>query len=148
MQRGAAPKMPLSAKEHPAYEALAPLCAKYSAQASALWQTYVDLVYAAGWTHVDAVDVPRAAACGAGDKGGAFGSVGWAIVCGAPPSGQQRQAVVPMAVEQTLTTATLGELFARLPDGVAQTHVLLAMYSGDSTVVYYKMSEGLVKPVN
>lgn len=39
-------------------------------------------------------------------------------------------------------------MFAHLPDGVAATHLLLAMMSSDSTVVYYKLSQGLVKPVN
>lgn len=37
---------------------------------------------------------------------------------------------------------------AHLPADVASKHILLAMLSSDSTVVYYKLSSGLVKPVN
>ena len=40
---------PLHAERHAAYAAVEPLCAKYPAQAGALFQTYVDLKYAARW---------------------------------------------------------------------------------------------------
>ena len=53
-----------------------------------------------------------------------------------------------MLVEETMDTALFSEVFARLPNEVAPTHVLLAMMSNDATVVYYKLSQGLVKPVN
>lgn len=39
-------------------------------------------------------------------------------------------------------------MFAHLPPDVAHDHIVLAMMSNDSTVVYYKLSRGLVKPVN
>lgn len=61
---------------------------------------------------------------------------------------QTPQAVLPMSVEQSFDTAMFSSVFAHLPPGVATTHILLAMLSNDSTVVYYKLSSGLVKPVN
>lgn len=53
-----------------------------------------------------------------------------------------------MLIEQVLDTRMLTDVFARLPHGVDTSHVLLAMMSNDSTVVYYKLSQGMVKPVN
>ena len=53
-----------------------------------------------------------------------------------------------MLIEQVIDTAMFHDLFARLPEHVDSTQLLLAMMSNDSTVVYYKLSQGMVKPVN
>lgn len=128
---------PLHAERHAAYAVVEPLCAKYPAQAGALFQTYVDLKYAARWRALDVHDTAS------------FGKPGWAILVGeAPDTNQTRQVVVPLLLEQTVDTHMFTELFAHLPPDAVTSHILLAMMSNDSTVVYYKLSQGMVKPVN
>lgn len=64
--------------------------------------------------------------------------------------------VVPMVLEQAIDSAMyvrhtdrrLSDLFAHLPSDATHTHVLLAMMSNDATVVYYRLSQGMVKPIN
>jgi len=61
-----------------------------------------------------------------------------------------------MAIEQAMDSAMyvrrtdgrLSDLFAQLPSDAVHTHVLLAMMSNDATVVYYRLSQGMVKPIN
>lgn len=53
-----------------------------------------------------------------------------------------------MQVKALTLCFSFSALFAKIPEGVASNHILLAMMSNDSTVVYYKLSKGMVKPVN
>ena len=50
---------PLHAELHTAYAAVAPLSTKYPAQEGALFQTFVDLKYAARWRFLEVHDVQR-----------------------------------------------------------------------------------------
>ncbi|WFC95805.1 hypothetical protein MBRA1_002459 [Malassezia brasiliensis] len=129
---------------HAAHSAVDPMAQAYPAQAAALFQTYVDLRYAASWRDLRVIEIVRDAS---GDAR-AFGARGWALICGTAPQTTQPQAVLPMSIEQTFDTAMFSSVFAQLPNDVAASHLLLAMMSSDSTVVYYKLSQGLVKPVN
>ncbi|KAI3617801.1 hypothetical protein CBS9595_003710 [Malassezia furfur] len=136
---------------HAAHSAIDPMAQAYPAQAAALFQTYVDLRYAASWRDLRVIEIVRDAS---GDAR-TFGARGWALICGTAPQATQPQAVLPMSIEQTFDTAMyvahsprFSSVFAQLPDDVAASHLLLAMMSSDSTVVYYKLSQGLVKPVN
>ncbi|KAL4400372.1 tRNA-intron endonuclease [Malassezia pachydermatis] len=150
MDDSATPRVgaPLQAATHVAYAAVAPLGAKYPAQEAALFQTYVDLKYAARWQSLDVVDLPNDSSSTATLPTSTFGEQGWAVLIGLAPSSKEKQVVVPMLIEQSFTTATFSALFAKIPEGVASNHILLAMMSNDSTVVYYKLSKGMVKPVN
>lgn len=68
------------------------------------------------------------------------------------------ETVIPCHISDTLSVAYFDDIFASLspvpsPAAPEQTeletgHILLAMLSADSTVVYYKLASGLVKPVN
>lgn len=145
MNQGTTPQVP---PERPALAKLAPLCTKYPSQAAALVQTWEDLKYSAGWTQLSTVDIERATSPVKGYAPKGFGSQGWVLICGRPRGAKSNTAVLPMLVEETMDTALFSEVFARLPNEVAPTHVLLAMMSNDATVVYYKLSQGLVKPVN
>lgn len=128
---------PWHAERHAAYAVVEPLCAKYPAQASALFQTYVDLKYAARWRALAVHDTAS------------FGMPGWAILVGeAPNTNQTRQVVLPLSLERTVNTHMFTELFAHLPPDAVASHILLALMSNDATVVYYKLSQGMVKPVN
>ncbi|WFD04790.1 hypothetical protein MVES1_000114 [Malassezia vespertilionis] len=137
-------QVPTAKSGHPAYPAVELLCEKYPVQRAALFQTFVDLQYAAAWCDLRAVDIPR-------DIQGdvyTFGGKGWAMLIGFAPDSTVPQSVLPMAIEQAFTTSMIADLFASLPEDVVQTHILLAMMSGDATVVYYKLSRGMTKPVN
>lgn len=75
----------LQAETHEAYKDVRPLCNKYLSQASALFQTYVDLKYAARWRELDAREVARPGASG---DAAAFGAAGWAVIVGLAPGGK------------------------------------------------------------
>ena len=79
----------LQAESHEAYQDVQPLCDKYVSQASALFQTYVDLKYAARWRELDARAIERP---GGRADAAAFGAVGWAVIVGQAPSSKARVA--------------------------------------------------------
>ena len=146
---GAPPQTPdgaLRAKDHQSYPQVEALCAKYPVQAGALFQTFVDLQFSARWRELQAVDVPRDPPA----PGGGLGSAGWAVVRGIPRDASDAMFVVPMDLDETLTAElcvcadSIHDIFARLD----VRHVLMAMMSNDGTVVYYRLSQGMVKPVN
>jgi len=76
---------PLHAELHTAYAAVAPLSTKYPAQEGALFQTFVDLKYAARWRFLEVHDVQRSEIADP-----AFGKSGWAIVTGQAPNSKVR----------------------------------------------------------
>lgn len=86
---------------HAAHGAVDPMAQAYPAQAAALFQTYVDLRYAASWRDLRVIEVVRDAF---GDAR-AFGGRGWALICGTAPQDTQPQVVLPMSIEQTFDTA-------------------------------------------
>ena len=71
-------------------------------------------------------------------------------------SQKQPELILPCHVADVLSIAYFESVFASLAalpqlegEGELQTaHILLAILSPDSTVVYYKLAKGLVKPVN
>ncbi|WFD28641.1 hypothetical protein MNAN1_003654 [Malassezia nana] len=139
------------AATHEAFAIVQSLCDTYPSQASALFQTYVDLRYAARWRDLQVRSIQRrvGATDAASEAANAdFGANGWAIFVGVAPGSKDKQVVVPMVLEQAIDSAMLGNLFARLPEDAVHTHVLLAMMSNDATVVYYRLSQGMVKPIN
>ena len=89
----------LRAKDHPAYPQVEALCAKYPVQAGALFQTFVDLQFAARWRELHVLDFPRAPPA----AGGGLGSSGWAVVHGIPRDASSPTCVVPMDIDETLT---------------------------------------------
>lgn len=118
-------------------------CEAHPKQAAALWQAYCDLAYAANWA--DLAPLPTAAP--------------WALLVGSPPAplagaaattaaASKPTAVFPVDIAAVLSPRDLTSVFAALPPSVDSETILLAVVSNDSTVVYYKLARGLVKPVN
>lgn len=154
------------AATHEAFAIVQPLCDTYPSQASALFQTYLDLRYAARWRDLQVRSIQRrvGATESASEAANAdFGANGWAIVVGIAPGSKVRKPAhtrtskwwCPWSWSRPsirpctcIHSHRLGDLFARLPDDVVHTHVLLAMMSNDATVVYYRLSQGMVKPIN
>ncbi|WFD03979.1 hypothetical protein MOBT1_002676 [Malassezia obtusa] len=90
------------ATHHAAHAAVDPYAKTYPSQAAALFQTYVDLRYAAAWRDLRIIEIVRD---DAGDAA-VFGGRGWALIRGTAPQSEQAQAVLPMAIEQSFDTTT------------------------------------------
>lgn len=142
------PSGALRAEDHPSYPRVAALCAKYPAQGGALFQTFVDLQFSARWRELEAFEVPRGepASGSGGASGSDLGAAGWAFVSGVPRDGGARVPVLPLDIDETLSAGVIRDIFAALPPDAPC--VLLALMSGDGTVVYYRLAKGMVKPVN
>lgn len=91
---------PPLATEHASYPQLSALARKYPAQAGALFQTFVDLEYAAQAESLEPTEVERDATA----PSNAFGQRGWALVCSQLRGRKERVAILPMPVEQEITT--------------------------------------------
>jgi tRNA-splicing endonuclease subunit Sen15, fungi type len=115
---------------HPSSAVLAPLLQKYPRVAGSLFQTYNDLVHAQQWTAVETIDL---APCSRG------------ALKGYRPNAANDDLlfVVPCSLAETLSAAWIRAAFS----GLGSPELLyLAIASEDSSVVYYKISQGIVKP--
>ncbi|SJX66151.1 uncharacterized protein SRS1_13588 [Sporisorium reilianum f. sp. reilianum] len=183
---------------HPSYPAVAPLCKRYPTQASAIFQTYLDLKNgAAAWDVVEPLALSlhpastaeeetvedlsgisdaeadeliqaRLQALDAGpgrlglvgaDAGGEdeLNKTGLAAIKGRRKDAKAYEIVIPLTITQHLRPTQLNAIFslveahaASCPPGedIDTSHVLLAIIAPDSTLVYYVVSQGMVKPVN
>ena len=113
---------------HPSYSALEPLLKKYPRAAGPLFQAYNDLSLAQRWADVQPLDLP-----------------GWArgALKGLRPGTDSTTFVVPCALVESLSAAWIRAAFQGLGDPDA---LYLAIVSDDSSLVYYKLSRGIVKP--
>jgi tRNA-splicing endonuclease subunit Sen15, fungi type len=118
--------------KHPSYEKLAPLLQKYPRSAGPLFQTYNDLVHAQNWTEVEVIDLE---------------SCSRAAMKGIRPNTQEEDTeqsfVVPCALSETLSAEWIRAAFDGLDN---PNHLYLAITSEDASLVYYKISRGIVKP--
>lgn len=89
------------AVHHAAHAAVDAYAKQYASQAAALFQTYVDLRYAAAWRSLRVCDVVRHPS----GEAAQFGGRGWALICGTAPHTENAQAVLPMNIEQSFDTA-------------------------------------------
>ncbi|KAI0070036.1 hypothetical protein K474DRAFT_1670477 [Panus rudis PR-1116 ss-1] len=113
---------------HPSYKVLEPLITKYPAAAGALFQTYNDLALSQQWTDLEIIDVPE---CSRG------------ALRGRRPKTEDILYVVPCSLSESLSMSWFHEAFERLGK---PPHIYLAINTEDSSIVYYKLSPGIVKP--
>ncbi|SNX82063.1 uncharacterized protein MEPE_00769 [Melanopsichium pennsylvanicum] len=193
-----------SPSSHPSFPAVAPLCKRYPTQASAVFQTYLDLKNgAAAWDTVEplalssspsidqaSVSVERdlsnltdaeaealvqqrleslkkgVSKLGLvyGTEQGASGEdkeelleVGVAAIKGRRKDAKAYEVVIPLTISQHLRASQLKAIFTLVDEHAATcpaeeqvdtSHVLLAIIAPDSTLVYYLVSKGMVKPIN
>ncbi|TFK86374.1 hypothetical protein K466DRAFT_600376 [Polyporus arcularius HHB13444] len=114
--------------KHPSYEALSPYLSKYPKAAGSLFQTYNDLKLAQQWTDLEVVELPGCARCG---------------MRGRRPQMDDLLCVVPCSLSESLSTEWIRTTFKELG---SPPHVYLAINTEDSSIVYYKISPGIVKP--
>lgn len=189
---------------HPSYPAVAPLCRRYPTQASAIFQTYLDLKNgAAAWDVVEPLalslhpqsdsnvkreveerDLSRISDAEAealieqrlqaldrgtaklGLVGGSEGQdeggeellkVGLAAIKGRRKDAKSFEIVIPLTITQYLRPTQLTAIFTLIQahaatcvpnEQIDTSHVLLAIIAPDSTLVYYIVSQDMVKPIN
>ncbi|KZT38589.1 hypothetical protein SISSUDRAFT_985994, partial [Sistotremastrum suecicum HHB10207 ss-3] len=111
------------------YPILAPVIKKYPATAGPLFQTYNDLSLAQRWESLEIIDLSNAL------RGGFRGR--------RPGTQTESSVVVPCFLTESLSMSWISSVFQDLPD---VKDFYLAICTEDSSVVYYRMSKGIVKP--
>ncbi|KAH7884296.1 Sen15 protein-domain-containing protein [Phlebopus sp. FC_14] len=128
---------------HPSYRdpQLSHLLTKYPTSSHSLFQTYNDVTFSQKWTQVETVDIPEL------QRG---------VIRGFSPSHSSDtpttpSLVLPCSLSESLTTSLFKNAFSTLRtaagNGKAEPEALfLAICAEDSSIVYYKISNGIVKP--
>ncbi|PWN20326.1 hypothetical protein BCV69DRAFT_312922 [Microstroma glucosiphilum] len=146
-------QVPVGAKTHSSYEPLKEIMALYPRQSGPIFHSYTDLTHAARWEEMTAVDLGKEKQTRLQRVSGS----GWAGLIGRRPGGKKLEAVIPCHIADTLSTSFFDGIYSALAtlssseerfEELETEHILLAVLSPDSTVVYYKLAKGLVKPVN
>ncbi|KAF8965128.1 tRNA intron endonuclease [Flammula alnicola] len=132
-------------ESHTSFPVLSPFIAKYPRASSSLVQAYNDIVYAQQWNGVEVIDLES---CSRG------------AIKGKKAGTEETLYVVPCALAETLSFAWLQDAFAQLfpkpssadtsetntPADSTTPFLYLAITSQDASIVYYKLSKGIVKP--
>ncbi|KAA1469694.1 hypothetical protein DENSPDRAFT_638003 [Dentipellis sp. KUC8613] len=113
---------------HPTYAVLAPYLTKYSNAAGAVYQTYNDLLLAQRWSDLEVVELPSCGRCGF--RG--FRPETIAVSC-----------VVPCSLAEMISMSWLQDAFEGFGN---PPELYVAISSDDASTVYYKLSQGIVKP--
>ncbi|KAK0480985.1 Sen15 protein-domain-containing protein [Armillaria luteobubalina] len=116
---------------HPSTSALTLLLSKYPKTSGTLFLVYNDVVHAQSWKDVESVDLGEQCLRGA--------------IKGRRPNTDTNEPVyiVPCALAETVSYAWLHSAFKSLSDS---SEICLGMTADDSSIVYYKISSGIVKP--
>ncbi|KAJ4472918.1 tRNA intron endonuclease [Lentinula edodes] len=117
---------------HPSYPALASVAEKYPTHRGSLFQTYNDILLAQQWRDVQVIDLAR---CKRG-----------AIQGRRPRTAADADLllhIVPCSLAESISLAWIQDVFAALANPPS---IYLAVVSDDSSIVYYKLSSGIVKP--
>ncbi|KAE9404890.1 hypothetical protein BT96DRAFT_813054 [Gymnopus androsaceus JB14] len=118
---------------HPSYPALASVVERYPAHGGPLFQTYNDILLAQQWRDVVVVDLGELCKRGA-------------IKGKRPKTATDAESVlyiVPCSLAESISMAWIKDVFTALADPPS---IYLAVASDDSSIVYYKLSSGIVKP--
>jgi len=115
-------------EKHPSYSTLSSILPKYPKAAGALFQTYNDILYTQQWSEVEVLDLPS---CSRG------------AVKGRRPQTEEILWVIPCSLAETLSTSWLVDAFKELQQ---PKEIYLAITAEDASIVYYKISQGIVKP--
>lgn len=113
---------------HPSHQELSALLPKYPKAAGALFQTYNDLKFAQQWTDLEIIDL---SSCSRG------------ALRGRRPKMETSLCVIPCSLAESLSISWLQGAFRELGE---PSEVYLAVNAEDSSIVYYKISPGIIKP--
>ncbi|KAK7467144.1 hypothetical protein VKT23_004203 [Stygiomarasmius scandens] len=122
-------------ESHPSYPKLSILVQKYPLSAGSLFQTYNDLVLAQQWRDVQVTDLgetcKRASIQGKRPAHIAVDDVDTTLH------------VVPCSMSESISLGWISDVFKALSNPES---LYLAIVTDDSSIVYYKLSPGIVKP--
>jgi len=118
----------MAMENHPSYQALSAVLPKYPRAAGCLFQAYNDVLFAQQWTDVEVIDLQG---CSRG------------AIKGRKPNTETFLHVVPCSLAETISFGWLQQAFSLLSD---PPEIYLAITSEDASIVYYKISLGIVKP--
>ncbi|KAI6108519.1 tRNA intron endonuclease [Pisolithus croceorrhizus] len=120
---------------HPSYAELTCYLSKYPSSAGALFQTFNDITLAQKWTNIELVDLPDCQRAAVKGLRPSSDSVELPSTC----------VVLPCALAEPISTSYFGAAFTSLGER-APKEIYLAICAEDSSIVYYKISKGIVKP--
>ncbi|KAF9648031.1 hypothetical protein BDM02DRAFT_3097127 [Thelephora ganbajun] len=115
-------------EKHPSFPAVSHLLKKYPNVGGALFQTYNDLSLGQGWKDVQVLDLQTCSR---------------PALRGIRPGSDVSVYVLPCWLSENLTMSLVHGAFEDM-GGV--TEFYMAITAEDSSIVYYKLSKGLVKP--
>ncbi|KIO25664.1 hypothetical protein M407DRAFT_244024 [Tulasnella calospora MUT 4182] len=118
--------------------ALKEACTSYPRHAGSLFQAYNDLKLAQKWTNISIVDIPAL------KRSAVRGDMPAAAETSEENSTLQSRIVVPCTLSENLSIEWINTVFdAVIPP---PSEIYLGIVSDDSSIVYYKLSKGMVKP--
>ncbi|TFK71296.1 hypothetical protein BDN72DRAFT_837902 [Pluteus cervinus] len=112
---------------HPSFDLLSPYLTKYPQAGGSLFQVYNDIKYSQQWEQIELVELESCNRVG---------------IKGRKPGVETSLYVVPCSLPESISFGWLSSAFASFPS----SSIYLAITSEDSSVVYYKISQGIVKP--
>ncbi|KAI9465015.1 tRNA intron endonuclease [Lactarius psammicola] len=115
-------------ESHPTYLPLKGAVQRYPHAASAIFQTYNDLLLVQRWSELELVDLPTCERCG---------------FQGHRPENNTLTYVVPCSLAESLSMSWLKSAFSEFEH---PGELFLAINAEDSSIVYYKLSVGITKP--
>ncbi|CEL52024.1 hypothetical protein RSOLAG1IB_00561 [Rhizoctonia solani AG-1 IB] len=119
-------------ENHPSFAILREYIQRYPKSRGAIYQAYNDIVYAQQWAEPQVIDAPK---------------LGRVIISGTRPEQTHRSFVVPCGLHELLSIDWITEAFQGLAES-GELDAYLGIVSDDSSIVYYKITPGIVKPRN
>ncbi|KAF9511379.1 hypothetical protein BS47DRAFT_1331017 [Hydnum rufescens UP504] len=111
------------------YNDLQTVCARYPKHAQSLFQTYNDMIYVQQWVDVNVVEIAE---------------LSRAIVTGRKAADEPMRIVVPCSLSENLSIKWLNDVFQNCSP--IPNEIWIGIVGDDSSMVYYKLSKGIVKP--
>jgi len=115
---------------HPAYsDDVKALCQKYPRQAGSFFQAYSDLKFSQKWLELKTIDLEKAQRV---------------VIMGRKDATEPTRIVAPCSLGESLSIQWLNAIFDEVSPPPAE--IYLGITSEDSSIVYYRLSKGIVKP--
>ncbi|KAG8996450.1 hypothetical protein FRB94_008281 [Tulasnella sp. JGI-2019a] len=111
------------------YSDIRELCERYPRQAGSFFQAYSDLKFSQKWLDIEAVDLAKARRL---------------VIKGRKDANEPLRIVAPCSLGESLSIQWLNAIFEEVSPSPME--IYLGITSDDSSIVYYRLSKGMVKP--
>ncbi|ORX53860.1 hypothetical protein BCR36DRAFT_348891 [Piromyces finnis] len=115
-------------EKNPMYSNVKEYCEKYPLKSYNIFQTYLDLCLVKKYEIKNFIDVKELKTIAFEVKN---------------PKENENSIVIPMGINETWSIETLNKTFVELKD---ISSIIYAILSSDSSIVYYRVSKGMVPP--